>query len=100
MKKLKNRRGETLAETLVSVLIAALSALLLTAMATAAGNMDAAARRRDREFYEALTAVETKTGAPSRGQITITGDVNVTENVEVYSSGGLTAYAPSESAGD
>lgn len=69
VKKIRSRKGETLAEILVSVLIVALSALLIASMFTAAGSINAAVKKLDENFYESVTQVESQSGTSTSGTV-------------------------------
>lgn len=58
LKKLKEKKGETLVESLVAMLIALLSMVMLTSCTTAAANMNAATRAMDKKFNEELKRAE------------------------------------------
>lgn len=93
MKKLKNRKGETLMETLVAILVFTLSSVLLYSMASTATDINRTARQDDKQFQEQVVAVEQAKGSKTTGTVSITigsGSTNV--NVDVYRSGDLYAY--------
>lgn len=58
LKKLKDKKGETLVESLVAMLIALLSMVMLTSCTTAAANINAATRAMDKKFAEELERAE------------------------------------------
>ena len=58
MKKRNWKRGETLVEILVAILIIALSATLFATMYSASMNIDLAAQKQDKAFYEAVEKLE------------------------------------------
>ncbi len=95
MKKLGDRRGETLVEVLASILIAALSVTLLFGCIMASSNMDREAKGLDQKHYEALTAAETRSGVGTSGKVNIQNNKNsVTKDlpVEIYGGGGMYSY--------
>lgn len=58
IKKLKQKRGETLIETLFSMLIAVLSMGILCTAVMAASNLNMQTREMDKKYSEELRAVE------------------------------------------
>ena len=58
MKKLRNRRGETLLETLVATLIFTFGSIILLTMISAAVKINDAAQRADDKFYRDMAIVE------------------------------------------
>ena len=91
MKKLGDRRGETLVEVLASILIAALSVTLLFGCIMASSNMDREAKGLDQK----LTAAETRSGVGTSGKVNIQNNKNsVTKDlpVEIYGGGGMYSY--------
>lgn len=69
--KLRERRGETLAETLTALLIVSLSGAVLAAMIGSAGKMNATALRKDAALYHALTAAETGIAENAPAQVVV-----------------------------
>lgn len=101
MKKLKNRRGETLVETLVAVLVFTLSSVLMYSMAAAANNINQTARAADEVFQQQIVDVEQAAGTQSSGSVSVslvkspgsnTSKNMGSVNVDVYKSGDLCAY--------
>lgn len=94
--KLRSRAGESFAEILVAIFIVAMAALLMASMVTASGGLDMKARQEDEAFYKAINAVESGTGTPSDGTVTITSDGGTSVGVEVKvytdTDGTLSAY--------
>ena len=92
MRKFRSRRGETLAEVLIALFIIALAALLLATMSTASAGINLTARRKDDEFYEALSRVEALTDSTKAGgtyTVVITDDADTvvdSTSVEIYRS--------------
>lgn len=101
------RRGETFVEVLIALLITALATLLLAAMVGVSGSIDIAARKKDEEFYAALTRVEQQdTGAQkpeptdppdSHWMVTITDETAAPPSstqvpVDVFNDDALTLY--------
>lgn len=58
LKKLKQQKGETLAETLAALLIATLSVMMLTAAITASARLNSKNREADKKFAEELQMAE------------------------------------------
>lgn len=107
MKKLRNRRGETLLETLVATLIFTFGSIILLTMISAAAKINDAVKRADDKFYLDMTIVEKAEFFPG---VTPTGSVSILisdtyttaleDTAAVYISqnpaGGLYAYYPAE----
>lgn len=102
MKKRNWKRGETLVEILVAILIIALSATLFATMYSASMNIDLAAQKQDKAFYEAVEVLEEKMDAGGGTQATVhyqptseTGEAtgNSSEvDVEFFTQDGMSAY--------
>lgn len=58
LKKLKDKKGETLIESLVAMLIALLSMVMLTSCTTAAAKMNAATKEMDEKYSKELERAE------------------------------------------
>lgn len=116
-KKLRSRKGETLAEILIAILIIALGAALFAAMYTASLNINRSAREEDEKFHAAVDKLEEM--IRSNGSDTHTkGTVHYTEvidggtgesndvHVDIFQQDGMTVYkgadpkAPSSSEGE
>lgn len=65
VRKLKNRKGESIGEVLVSLLIAALALVMLASMITSSSRMIQASKVKIQEYYVANNALETRTGTTS-----------------------------------
>ena len=95
-KKLRSRRGETLAETLVALLIIGLASAALAAMIGAAVHMSTASIKRDNELRAAVTALETGTGTETTAgtvKVSVGGaEQDVTVIYESAGDGMLYAY--------
>ena len=61
IRKLKSRKGESLAEVLVAVLIVALSAAAFLSMVTASAGINRTTERKDTEFYKTMSKLEAGT---------------------------------------
>ena len=101
-KRHRSRRGETLVEILVAILIA-LSATLFATMYSASMNIDLAAQRQDKLFYEAMEKLEEKMDAGGGTEATVhyhpTGGGNDSEvHVEFFTQDGMSAYGDSTAA--
>ena len=101
LKKMKNRRGETLIESLVAILAFTLSSLVMYSMVTAASDVNRKASEADKDFREQLVVVEQAQGAGTSSKITLnltkspadTRTKNLgTVDVAVYKSDDLYAY--------
>lgn len=97
MKKLKNKRGESLIEALAAILIFTLGSVVLYSMITTSTYMNAQAKQTDADNQALLTAVEKGvSGAGTAG--TVSMSLNGTKTmgsveVEIYGdTGGLYAY--------
>lgn len=93
--KLKSQRGETLVELMASILISTLSVGLLLGAVAVSANLNRQAENADETFYGALTAAESRAGAPRSGTVTVaeTGGSSVTLDIDVYGGDGLWSYA-------
>lgn len=94
-KKLRDCRGETLAEVFASILIAALSVAMLFGGIMTAVRVDGAARELDADYFQALSAAESQTGAAEQGfAVRIQGGAGGSRAVavELYGGGGLYSY--------
>lgn len=97
MKKLKDRRGETLVEVLASILIASVSVALLFGCVMASSHMDRRAGETDGDHYAALTAAETRSGSPVSEGVKVK-IVNIGNNgegeltVDIYGGAGTYSY--------
>lgn len=58
LRKLKEKKGETLVESMVAMLIALLSMVMLTSCTTAAANINAATKEMDKKFNQELIRAE------------------------------------------
>lgn len=58
MKKLKNRKGETLIESMIAILVFTLSSVMLYTMATAASDINLTAKKADKDFQAQVVGVE------------------------------------------
>lgn len=80
MKKLQNKRGETLVEVMASILIAALSVTLMFGCIMASSHIDREAEDLDERHYAALTAAEERTEAADWGSIKLVNQDNSQEH--------------------
>lgn len=99
IKKLKQKRGETLMETLFSMLIAVLCIGLLSSAVTAAANINQKTRELDEKYNDELNKVEGMSSGVATTDKTVVitfehqdGEGNFTEEVIV------TVYGDEESA--
>lgn len=97
-----NRRGETLVEILVAILIVALSAGLFATMYSASMSINAAARKQDTQFYEAVEKLEEmieseKTSDNGKVQYKSEGGSSDLD-VQLFTQDGMTAYSGKTSA--
>ena len=89
-RKLRNRKGESIAESLVSILIVALASILFAGMVTASRNIIDKSSKWMQDYYSAVSAINAKTKDD---------DAHVSEgHVDVDIGGlvtkeGLTAYS-------
>lgn len=93
MRKLRDRRGETLTETLCAVLALALAIALLAAMISVASRLERRTEQMADELYHAFSMAEKQandvpTGAsPAKGTVSVkVGDGDEEVNVEVNST--------------
>lgn len=101
-KKLRSRKGETLAEILIAILIIALGAALFAAMYTASLNINRSAREEDEKFHAAVDRLEEMIRSNESGT---SGTVRYTEvtkeggtgksndvHVDIFQQDGMTVY--------
>ena len=90
IKKLKQKKGESLLEALISMLIAVLAMGLITTAALAAGRMNQRNREADQKFAEEIEKVETYTAEKESKQMLIlfADGTQKTVNVDVYGKDG------------
>lgn len=72
IRKLRQKKGETLIETLVAMLVIVLSVALLCTCVMSAANINKQTREADEEFREELLAAENRTGTSQTKQVQIT----------------------------
>ena len=85
MRKLRNRRGETLSETLCAILVVGLAVALLAGLISAASRLDRKAAQADAALYQAVSQAEGAAGSGASGQITVTiGTGTKTVDVTFY----------------
>ena len=104
MKKLHNRRGETLLETLVATLIFTFGSIILLTMISAAAKINDAVKGAEDKFYLDMTIVEMAEFSQETTTVSILISDTYTPALEdtaaVYISqnpaGGLYAYYPAE----
>lgn len=65
VRKLKNRKGESIGEVLVSLLISALALVMLASMITSSSRMIQSSKVKLQDYYVANNALETRTGTNS-----------------------------------
>lgn len=107
VRKLKNRRGETLIESLVAILAFTLSSIAMYSMVTAAAEINYSARQADKDFQAQVTYIEKASGGTGgtkrdiKVSVTLTecpngtGEVSMgTMDATVYQSDSLTAVYP------
>lgn len=89
IKKIKQKKGETLIETLVSMLIALLAMGLITTAVTVAGRMNQRNRDADQEFSKELEQVEIYMAKKTQTDMTILFEDGSHKNVtvDVYGEG-------------
>jgi hypothetical protein len=99
IKKLKNKKGETIVELLAAILVGTLSVALLAAGIAAAGHIESQADQSDTEFYEALSEAEAKTTPSISGAVATVreGARTVSIPIDVYGSDGVWSYRASQS---
>lgn len=86
LNRLKSQKGESLAETLVAVLIGGVSLLIFSSMLFSSKNIILKGDDYINEFYEQRNIVETRSGSPSSGVITISDrdGTRTSINVNMY----------------
>lgn len=98
-----NRRGETLVEILVAILIVALSAGLFATMYSASMSINAAARKQDTQFYEAVEKLEEMIESEKtidNGKVHYESEDGTSSDLDVqlFTQDGMTAYSGKTSA--
>lgn len=107
LKKLRSKAGESLVEVLCAVLIFALSSVAMYSMVMAANNINADAKKADREFQENMLVVEMAedtdpANPPVQGTVKMSfaaadGEIKYFEvPVQVYQKGDLYSYFRTE----
>lgn len=71
MRKLINKRGETLGETLCAVLVTGLAVALLAAMVSASSRLERKASQEAGALYGAVSNAESVEGTPENGNINV-----------------------------
>lgn len=107
VRKLRSQRGETLVEVLASVLVASLSVALLMGSVAASANLGKLADNMDEEFYQTLSAAESRSDAVASGTVQVQkghvtgGETVASIPVQIYGGEGLYSYAlaPTDAAG-
>lgn len=99
MKKLRNKRGETLIEALAAILIFTLATVALFSLITTATDLNRYAKESDAKTQEQLVAAEQGASNGQSGTVTLTLTSSSEEKgvqVTVYGDrdGGLYAYYP------
>jgi hypothetical protein len=98
IKKLKNKKGETIVELLAAILVGTLSVALLAAGIAAAGNIEKQSDQADTQFYQSLNAAEAKTDPVRTTTATVKeGARTVSIPIRVYGGDGAWSYAASQS---
>lgn len=98
LKKLRSKKGETLAEILVAILIIAFGAALFAALFSAAFTMNKNARDADEQFYNAVKELEEALDNGTKGTIEQKdgsvqyGGGSVGADVDVFTKDGMSVY--------
>lgn len=71
IRKLKNKKGESLTETLVALLISVLSLTLLASMILSGNRITSRSKERMTDYYDSSSAIVQGSGASIDGSITI-----------------------------
>lgn len=71
MKKLRNKRGETLVETLCAVLVTGLAVALLAAMVSASSRLERKAIQEAGKLYAAVSDAESVQETLGNGSVTV-----------------------------
>ncbi len=85
LKRLKSKRGESLAEILIAVLIAALGCMLIATMFVSAFSLNKQASDMDDAFYQSMSDTEKVYESNSSGS----GKIVINEDDGVDNDGGL-----------
>lgn len=97
MKKLKNKRGESLVESLCAILIFTMASIVMFSMVSAAGDINTKAKAMDAKNQQDMVAMEIGDPDARNGQAIITftfADSSINEQiVDVYGGKNDTLYA-------
>lgn len=102
MRKLRNKRGETLVESLAAILIFSIATVGLLSMITTSATFNADAAKADALRQDQLVALESGNSAGNRGTLTITMDATELDRVTIDicgEDGALYAYYITEGGG-
>lgn len=101
VKRIRNKRGETLVESMASILIFTFASIIMLTMISAATDINQVAKEADRAHFEVLVEAEMAEGDAQTGQVVFSigqmGSANEqTVTVDVYgeapANGGVYAY--------
>ena len=93
--KIKSKQGETFIELLIAILIVAFGCFLIATMFNASMNLNITAQNKDKDFYQAITDMESENNIKDKNyKILITDERKETTDVTVntYGDGKLSAY--------
>lgn len=82
-KKLKESKGETLAEAMVASLLAGIALLILSTMIMVSHRMIDNSSNAVKEFYEGANKIESKSGQFEQGTVTIIGSDHTKTGIDV-----------------
>ena len=95
LKKIKSKQGETFIELLIAILIVAFGCFLIATMFNASMNLNITAQNKDKDFYQAITDMESENNIKDKNyKMLITDESGKTTDVTVntYGDGKLSAY--------
>ena len=107
LKRMKDEKGETLAEVLVAILIVTLSTVMFLGMISCAYRISQKGTKADALFYQTMSLLENfeaNEDTVSAGSTTLTveaGDGSVSQpfSVDVFSGNGMVSYRISNEGG-
>lgn len=93
--KIKSKKGETFIELLIAILIVAFGCFLIATMFNTSMNLNITAQNKDKDFYQAITEMESESQSKDDDYTMLIKDENgkTTEvTVSTYGDGKLSAY--------
>lgn len=85
VKKIKNNKGESIAETLIALLVSALGIMLLAGMIQTSSKLITNSNDRISKYVEQENAIVEYSGTPTSGTISLSPSNNLTAAVKINS---------------